>query len=107
MYLMMQTPWKEMIEADAAGYVRWRDLPKVLNARPDNWRDEDVETTGLIVRLLGTMARTQANLAENNHWSYSHAKHVAVLAALKAEQAKLAHLRNVQGLAKIVRAAAE
>jgi len=45
-------------------------------------------------------------LGRRRHWSYDMNRHLAVLIALKAERASLAHLRNAQGLARLVAAAA-
>lgn len=96
---------REMIEADARVYVRKRDLPKVLDALPDDIEDYSVEGTELIVKLLKARCHAHAALGRRRHWSYDMNRHIALLAALKSEEAALAHLRNAHGLAQVLRAA--
>jgi len=95
-----------MIAAGAADYMRGRDLPKLLKVSEDELERFTVESTERIVARLTRAARAQGALGRRRHWSYDMNRHLAVLIALKAERASLAHLRNAQGLARLVAAAA-
>lgn len=97
--------WKPMIDAGARVYVRSRDLPKVLDALPDIIEDYSVDNTALIVKLLKARVKACRSLGTRNHWSYDVNRHLALLSALKSEEAALAHLRNAHGLADIMEAA--
>ena len=95
-----------MIAADAAAYARARDLPKLTALSPHELADGSIAGTERIAAKLASLARAQHALGLRGHWSYDLNRHLALLAALKAERAHLAHLRNAQGLARLVAAAA-
>jgi len=98
--------WGPMIAAGAANYMRARDLPKLLKVSEDALERFTVAGAERIVARLVRAARAQGALGRRRHWSYDMNRHLAVLIALKAERASLAHLRNAQGLARLVAAAA-
>jgi len=95
-----------MIAAGAADYMRVRDLPKLLKLAEDDLEQFTIAGTERIVERLTRAARAQGTLGRRRHWSYDMNRHLAVLIALKAERASLAHLRNAQALARLVAAAA-
>jgi hypothetical protein len=103
---LTQRVFGPMIAAGAAGYSRARDLPKLLALPPDQIEDAGASGTEAIVAKLSARVRAQALLGRRRHWSYDLNRHLALLAALKAERAHLAHLRNAAELARLLAAAA-
>ncbi len=94
-----------MVAAGAAVYVRNRDLPKLFALEARALADDSIAGTEHIVMRLAALARAQARLGRKRHWSYDLNRHLAVLIALKAERAHLAHRLNAASLAKLVAAA--
>lgn len=76
-----------MIDGDAVRYVRARDLP--ISVWP--WDLDNFSPAGIrfIIGKLEKACRAQQNLARNFPWRYELNRHVALLAALKAEQIAL------------------
>ena len=103
---MTQRVFGPMVAAGAAAYVRARDLPKLFALHPEQLADDSIVGTAAIVIRLAALARAQARLGRRRHWSYDLNRHLAVLIALKAERAHLAHRLNAASLAKLVAAAA-
>lgn len=99
---MTQRVFDPMIAAGAANYSRARHLPKLLALPPEEIEDDGAPATERIVAKLAARARAQAHLGRRRHWSYDLNRHVALLAALKAERAHLAHLRNAAELARLL-----
>jgi hypothetical protein len=85
-------PFPAMIRADAEVYVRERDLPKLLAVWPKELHDHSIPgTERLIARVRTVLAATHAaNL--RGHWSHDVNRHIALLAALTAEQEQLAQM---------------
>jgi hypothetical protein len=102
---LTQRVFGPMIAAGAAGYSHARDLPKLLALPPDLIEDDGASATERIVAKLSARVRAQAMLGRRHHWSYDLNRHLALLAALKAERAHLAHLRNAAELARLLAAA--
>ena len=96
-----------MIAAGAASYRRARDLPKLMALAPEALEDDSIETAAAIVTRLSALARAQHRLGRRRHWSYDMNRHLAVLIALKAERAHLAHRRNAGSLARLIADAAK
>jgi hypothetical protein len=102
---LTQRVFGPMIAAGAASYSRSRDLPKLLALQANDIEDGGADATERIVAKLAFRARAQALLVRRRHWSYDLNRHLAILTALKAERAHLAHLRNSSELARLVAAA--
>jgi hypothetical protein len=103
---LTQRVFGPMIAAGAASYARARDLPKLLALPPDEIEDGGASATERIVAKLAVRVRAQALLGRRRHWSYDLNRHLALLTALKAERAHLAHLRNAASLAQLLARAA-
>lgn len=89
---------RDGIEREAKNYVRARDLHRLIAIMPD---DDD---EAIVYRLKHALNAYRV-LGLRRHWSYEPSHHIALASALKAEQAALAHKKNVQGLVGILRAA--
>jgi hypothetical protein len=104
-----QTPHRARVRPydrrGAATYSRARDLPKLFALPPDEIEDDGACATERIIARLVARVRAQALLGRRRHWSYDLNRHLALLAALKAERAHLAHLRNAAELARLLAAA--
>jgi len=90
-----------MIDADAASYVRSRDLPKIIAVNNRELHDATLLGTMNIIEELQVLQRTLGIIAmnPNTQHCYDFNRHVAVLAALKAERATLAEIRgNVEAV---------
>jgi len=73
----------------AAQYDRARDLPRILGATAEDLADASIEgQRQRVIRLL-RLARNSARSGRAGHWSYDPHRHVAILGALRAEQAEL------------------
>jgi hypothetical protein len=102
---LTQRVFGPMIAAGAASYSRARDLPKLLALPPNQIEDDGAAATERIVAKLSARARAQALLGRRRHWSYDLNRRLALVAALTAERAHLAHLRNAAELARLLAAA--
>lgn len=78
-----------MIAADALVYHRVRDLPSLLTLW--DWEIDDHSPTGTrnIIAKLERACKAERRRAA--HWSYQLNRHIALCAALKAEQIALAN----------------
>ena len=86
-----------MIQGDAKRYVRERDLPRLLALWDWELEDFSIEGRRNIVAKL-----ERACLAERRrvkHWSYELNRHIALLAAHRAESDALAELMRQQDAA--------
>lgn len=83
---------EKMIEADAPFYDRERDLPRHLAIWPRELRDYSIPGTETIIARIQKVLRACYAAALRDHWSYSVNRHIALLAALKCERARLAQL---------------
>ncbi len=75
------------VNAADAGYVRARDLPKLVPLWPS-----EIDTTGLAdhARLLAKLRRAlraERRRGIGGHWTYDLARHVQLLRAYRAETA--------------------
>ncbi len=76
--------------ADAAAhYDRGRDLPKILGATAEEFADVSIKDQRNRVGRLLRLARNSARSGRAGHWSFDPKRHVAILGALRAEQAEL------------------
>ena len=84
------TRYREQAIADAAAqYDRARDLPKLLRATVEELDDTSIKGQRNRVARLLRLARNAARSGRAGHWTYDPHRHVAILGALKAEQAEL------------------
>ena len=84
------TRYREQAIADAAAeYDRTRDLPKLLRATVEELDDTSIKGQRNRVARLLRLARNAARSGRAGHWTYDPHRHVAILGALKAEQAEL------------------
>lgn len=96
-----------MVEADAAAYVRARDLKKLIAVFPSEIENHSRAGTEHIIGRITKCLAAERRRAIDGHWSYDLNRHIALLAAHKAELKQLAHLQNSEGLARFFQAAAE
>ena len=78
-----------MVDADASRYDRARDLLKAIALFPEQLADTSREGTKYILAKLLNQARALRDLGLRSHWTYDLNVHIAVLAAIKAEQKNL------------------
>lgn len=89
-----------MVAADASRYSRLRDLKKLLAWFPGELENETVAGTEHIVCRLERAADAQGVIRK--HWSYDLNRHLALLAALRAERSHLACQLNAQASARLI-----
>lgn len=80
------------IEREVAAYVRERDLPKLIAVWPKELRNHTVGGTEHVISRIQKVIRACYAAGLRSHWSYDTQRHIGLLTALKAEQARLAHL---------------
>jgi hypothetical protein len=82
-----------MVKADAELYVRERDLPRHIAVWPRELRDYSIPGHETIIAHIQKVLRATYAAALRGHWSYDVNRHVALLSALRAEQAGLRRLK--------------
>lgn len=97
---------ERQIEATAQAYQRQRDLPRIVAVWPDQLSDISLKGREAIVSRLTKEAIAIARMGRDMPHHYERSRHIAILGALRAEKAQLAHLQNCAGLARIVEGAA-
>ena len=97
--------WQAQVDRDARNYVRARDLPKWLPCK--DLQDFSPEATQEIIERLERLNTNICYTKWMGHWAYDQSKHIAVLGALKAEQATLLHALNTKHLADVLWTMAE
>lgn len=95
----IKSPWGPMIEAEADAYRRATVSLRLALTLPDD------PTTERVIAALDRRLATILNTRARDPLAYSWCVHVAVLGALKAEKATLAHETNVRELAQLFAAA--
>jgi hypothetical protein len=81
-----------MAEADAAAYLRARDLPKVIALWPHELADHSLEGRRRVLAKLRSALRAERRRALSGHWSYDLNRHLGLLSAYKGELAGLSRL---------------
>jgi hypothetical protein len=81
-----------MAEADAAAYLRARDLPKVIALWPHELADHSLEGRRRVLAKLRSALRAERRRALSGHWSYDLNRHLGLLSAYKGERAGLSRL---------------
>lgn len=83
-----------MVEADAESYNRQRDLidKKLLALWPKEANDYSIPGTEHLIKRVQKVVRATYRMALIHPHHYSVSRHIALLTALKAEQARLKHL---------------
>lgn len=76
-------------DAGAAAYCRARDLPKLLALWPHELEDESEAGRVAILRRLEKALRAERRRALAGHWAYDLNRHLALIAAYKAERRSL------------------
>ena len=87
-----------MIDADAAEYIRERDLPKLLALWPKEINNYTFGGTEHIIKRLQEVLRATYRAALSGHWVYDVNRHIGLLTALKAEQAGLRKARELRAI---------
>lgn len=85
--------WRARAERGAQNYCRARDLPGLIALWPAEISDPSEAATCRIISLLEKALRQERRRGVAGHWSYDLARHMALTAALKAENARLKRLR--------------
>jgi hypothetical protein len=82
-------------------FDRETELPKLIGLWPAELRDYSLGGTARIVALLSKALRAERRRGAGGHWAYDLNRHMALSAALKVEEARLAVLarqeRSVKG----------
>jgi hypothetical protein len=95
--------WREkQVEMDAKAYVRERHLKNIIAVWPHEIEDTSIPGTRHVIARLLKVARAYARIGREMPHHYEMSRHIAILGALRAERAQLAHLQNCAGLARIV-----
>lgn len=93
---MTISPFKEMVDADAEHYDRERDLPRLMAVWPRELKDYSIPGTETIIAHTQKVLRAcyASALRPETKWAYDMNRHIALLTALKCEQARLEHLKE-------------
>lgn len=75
--------------AASAGYVRERDLPRLIAIWPNDLRQRTAAGQAAIVRRLHNALRAERRRGLAGHWTYDLARHTQILTAYRAEAAAL------------------
>lgn len=97
----MTDMYAKEIERDAKAYVRERHLPRLIALWPGEAEDFSVAGTE---RIIARLRRLRAACAKMPFHHYDPNQHIAVCAALRAEERMLLDLRNTTMLANLVAA---
>ncbi len=81
--------YRRMARAGAKAYLRMRDLPALVPLWPHELADDTAEGTQRILLKLGRALRAERRRARASHWSYDLNRHLALMSAVRAEQARL------------------
>lgn len=79
--------------AKSSDYMRHIHLPRLIGIWPSQINDFSRETTALIVHKLYKALRAERQKGRSGHWAYDFNKHLSLVAAYKAEKARLASRR--------------
>jgi uncharacterized protein (DUF1501 family) len=82
--------------AQRRAFHRETELPKLIGLWPAELRDYSIEGTARIVALLSKALRSERRRASAGHWAYDLTRHMALAAALKEEEARLAGLKRAE-----------
>lgn len=77
---------------DRQAFDRETELPKLIGLWPGELRDYSIDGTIRIVSLLSKALRAERRRGSGGHWAYDLNRHMALAAALKEEEARLADL---------------
>ncbi len=86
-------PYANMAQEGAEHYHRCRHLPALLALWPSQLNDKSIKGTNDIIKLLEGALLTERRRGRARHWCYDLTRHLALLSALKGEQAHLALIR--------------
>lgn len=84
------------VAADLSRYERVRDLTKLIAVWPAELTDYSIEGTEHIIECIRKPMLATHRLGVTGHWSYDHSRHIALVAAFRMENARLARLRTAQ-----------
>jgi hypothetical protein len=77
-------------------FDRETELPKLIGLWPAELRDYSIGGTARIIALLSKALRSERRRASAGHWAYDLSRHMALAAALKEEEARLASLKRAE-----------
>ncbi len=86
--------WQARAVCGAKAYQRMRDLPRLLPLWPWEIADDSIKGTRRIVAALRKALRAERRRGMAGHWSYDLARHMALIAALKAEKQRLVRMEG-------------
>jgi hypothetical protein len=70
-------------------FHRESELPGLIGVWPSELRTESVDAAARIVALLRKAIRSERQRGRAGHWTYDLNRHLALVEALRAEQARL------------------
>ena len=92
--------FEPMIEQAKQAYRR-EHLNRLIAVWPAELNDYTIAGTEHIIERIRKVMLALYRASVIGHWSYDANRHLALIAAFRAETARLAHLKNMQRLASL------